>query len=151
MRKLAIAVIAGGILIGAGLGTVVYAMAGQSERQSVTVAAAPAPPVAEPTKPTFADPVAIGAHGHLQSRIGKPTAMVWVERLAMSAFARAYEDRNGKEEQRILELFETLDVPTAVPVTVVNRSGDDIQVEILSAPYLGRRGWTDRWAFVREE
>lgn len=143
MRKLAIVVIVSAMLIGAGLGTLVYAMAGLRDRQSVAIAA-PAPAVT-PTKAPSRDPYVVGTVGHFTSE-----TVVFVERLGVSAWNRAYADRDSKGEARVFDVFEHYTIASSVAVRVVSRVGDIIQFEIQDGRDQGRRGWTDLGGFTPE-
>jgi hypothetical protein len=85
-----------------------------------------------------ATPGAIGSTGHLRPGGG---SILWVDDAGLSAWNRAYANRDDKGEQAAFDLYETLTAPEGTRVKVTARKGDMIQIEVTSEPLIGRRGW----------
>jgi hypothetical protein len=87
-------------------------------------------------------PAVIGSTGHLRTVGEYGYLVIFVDELGLSAWNRAYENRDQKGEAQVMSTFETLKVTSDTPVKVTNRRSDAIQVEMLSGQHAGRRGWT---------
>lgn len=123
------------VLIGSGLGLVLFSIG-----QKTPTSSAETPADARPAQPT---PGAIGSTGYLRPGGQLPYQLIWVDELGLSAINRAYENRDSKAMDRVLSAFEYLEVPDGTPVKVTARSRTAIQVEVLSGQHNGRRGWID--------
>jgi hypothetical protein len=99
--------------------------------EPVTAAARPAP-----------TPGAIGSVGHLRNSV------LFVDELGLSAWTRAYNNRDQKGQTDVMHRYETLSVLYSTPVKVTARHGDVVQVEMLDGDQAGRRGWTDAASLV---
>jgi hypothetical protein len=71
---------------------------------------------------------------------------LWVNRLGLDAWNRAEADKDKKSQDRIDGAFENFFVQPGTRVQVVVRDGKTRQLDVLSGPYAGRRGWTDTYS-----
>ena len=87
-------------------------------------------------------PGAVGSVGYLGVGGDYGYRTLWVDELGLSAWNRAYDNRDDKGMLQIMGAFETLEVKKQTRVMVTNRTRDAVQVEMLDGEYAGRRGWT---------
>lgn len=129
---------------GASIGLIAFI--GAQREQSIALRRPLAPTVTP--RPTVT-PIQVGSVGALTGAAGYGYALVWVEELGMSAWERAYENRDERGMNRVMDVFETLRIPDGDTVRITAMHGQAIQVEVLTGSMAGRRGWTDRGAFIR--
>lgn len=125
------------VLLGTGLGIALFAFLPSPSPGAESVTATPwvsAYPTARPA-PT---PGAIGSTGHLPSGVD---SILWVDELGLRAWNRTFENRDDKGMTDVMHVFTTLRLNPNTAVMVTNRSGDAIQVEVISGYAAGRRGW----------
>jgi hypothetical protein len=83
----------------------------------------------------------VGSWGRLDPARSSP--LLWVERLGLTAWDAAFEDRDDKRMHRVYEAFSHISPEAGVKIQVMNRVGPYAQVEILEGPLRGKRGWIE--------
>lgn len=138
------------LLLGAGLGVVLFTWASPRAADApqvssvLTPTTAPTPLAFSPTSTpvAVAPPGAVGSTGWT-TRSGSEYdyRLVWVNRTGLFAWDRAWAERDDKAMDQVIRLYEQLEVETGTLVRVVNRDSEAIQVEMLDGRHAGRRGW----------
>lgn len=140
-RSVLIVTIAAALCLGAGIGMGLYAWQGAAaDGRSVVFPATPTVKIqVDPTPRPAPTPGAIGSTGRVATG---GAGLLWVDEAGLSAWTRAFENRDDKAEAQVMRVFETLSLHAPTSVVVTNRIRDAVQVEITDGPYAGRRGWT---------
>lgn len=86
-------------------------------------------------------PGEVGSSGQLNSSTG--SVVLFVDPIGLSAWNRAYDNRDEAGMRRAMQVFETLSIANGTPVTVTDRNRAAVQVEVTDGQHRGRRGWTD--------
>lgn len=127
------------LLIGSGLGVLLYGAQMVPSRASSGPAQSPPTALPFPTATTI--PLATMGRTVRLVTDSQGRALIWVNRTGISAWDRAYNEHDERGMAQVLRLYETLWVPEGTWVQVVALDGDAVQVELSNGPQAGRRGW----------
>jgi hypothetical protein len=134
------------LCVGSGLGMILFAWSPFTSPAVRAAFAVPVIPTLTPAPRVVIYPTStpvpplgtVGSTGHLMSGV---ESVLWVDPIALWAWNRAGENRDNRGQIQVLDVYQYLQVAPSTPVIVTNRQGTSVQVEIMSGPLTGRRGW----------
>lgn len=92
--------------------------------------------------PTATPPLpSAGTQTRIKSAQPGRSSYIWVNRTAIDAFQRAYDERDERGMDTVVRVFESIQVADGTLVEIVRVDGRVIQIEVLEGSTKGRRGW----------